>query len=180
MEKKRLFCGCFIDTEMLNVLYPKLKHSFGSCLSGKWVESENLHFTIKFLGDVELKTIPILQSSLKDYLNWNESALQISKIGAFPNLSRCHVLHIEVLNRDGMLLKLFKNIEIVAEDFGFQKEERKFSPHITICRVKSIEPTDFKKVFDEYRNIWVGEMPRFKIDLIESQLTSSGPIYKRL
>jgi RNA 2',3'-cyclic 3'-phosphodiesterase len=180
MEKKRLFCGCFIDLSPFKDIYLKLKDNFNSCLSGKWVEYENLHFTVKFLGEVDIITIPQLQSSLKGFLNWNESPILISNLSTFPNIDRCRVLHIAVTNPDRYVFKIFKSIERIAAGFGFEAEKKTFSPHITLCRVKSLDPSKFNSVFDEFRNIKIGTIPRFKIDLIESKLTPLGPIYKKL
>ncbi|MDP8240449.1 MAG: RNA 2',3'-cyclic phosphodiesterase [Candidatus Hatepunaea meridiana] len=103
-----------------------------------WVRSVGVHLTLKFLGDVEVSQLSEIEASIRD------SASRISPFnitttntGGFPNLKKPRVLWLGV---DGgrQLLELQNNIEKALEPLGFPMERKKFHPHLTIGRVKSI------------------------------------------
>jgi len=179
MQTKRLFVGTFIDTSIIEYYYPSFKEDFDTVSTGKWVELENLHFTYKFLGDVEYDKIEFIQDSLKDLLVRYNSKIILKGLNVFPNPAMPKVLFANIYNRDNKILNIFKEIEKRVISLGFDKEKRKFRPHLTLKRIKSNKRA-FGQILSEYRNIEIGNMNTFSVSLIESELTYKGPIYKVL
>lgn len=177
MEKtKRLFLGVFIDSDLIDNKYEKIIYDFDNVAFGKWVEKENLHFTVKFLGDVEVDKIQLIKESISEQLNGFESELILKGFGTLPERGQPRVLYIKVDNQDNSLFTAQGIIEDCMSELGFDREARKFTPHITLLRIKSAT-NDFRNILGKYKTFELGAMKSYKIELIESRLTPSGPIY---
>ncbi len=174
--KKRLFIGTFIDKTLLEYTYDEIKKDFNKVCEGKWVELENLHFTYKFIGQVDEEIIPEIKDALKDYLRKYEYTLEFKKFGVFPNPKKPNVLFCKTFNSDKIIYKAQKEMDDILSQFGFEKEKRKFLPHLTLLRIKKNE-RNFENILSYYYDYEIGVMLNFSINLIESKLTNKGPIY---
>ena len=134
---------------------------------GKKTEYENLHLTLKFLGEVDEKTIEKIKKRLGE-IKLRKFQAEISKIGMFSdrivwlNIKNCNELQKEV---DEKLSGLFE-------------KEKRFMGHLTIARTKEIE--DRKKFLEKMRKIKIPEM-KFVVDnfiLKKSKLGRPGPVYE--
>jgi RNA 2',3'-cyclic 3'-phosphodiesterase len=144
----------------------------------KYVEEENLHLTLKFLGDVKPEILTQLGKELGN-IKVRPFEMKIYGAGAFPNVFFPKVIWAGIEENNG-LNELFENIESAAFQCGFAGEERKFHPHITIARVNgnaAKELTDFLKV---NKNRDMGVSKAGELTLYQSQLTPDGPVYTRL
>jgi len=180
MHIKRLFIGTFIDKSQIESIYEKIREDFSSACSGKWVELENLHFTYQFLGDVQENQIPSIKKDLSEYLITYHSKLKIAGLGTFPSPTKPRVLFVKVHNNEGILLSVHKKMDDILIHYGFEIENRKYTPHVTLRRIKQSNPNEFKKILEIYSQFEVGTMQNFEINLIESILTPKGPIYKKI
>ena len=174
---KRLFIGTHVDDSLFEFLYKGIQDDFNPVCTGKWVENENLHFTYKFLGDVEEKKISEILSLLKEELNTFNSSLIFKGFGCFPDMQRPNVLFCKIFNPDKQLFKLQESIENKLESLGFEKERRRFKAHLTLRRIKT-STRNFENILSYYKDFEIGEMLSFSVNLIESKLTAQGPIYK--
>jgi 2'-5' RNA ligase len=103
----------------------------------RWESVEKFHITLKFLGSVEEPRLNSLADRLEEALGAFASFnMTYQGVGCFPNQHRPRIIWIGAENEDGTLSRLQETIEKVAEEMGFQREERRFHPHITIGRVK--------------------------------------------
>lgn len=181
MTVKRLFIGTRIDSKIFaNDKYNDVKIQLKNVCSGKWVETENLHFTYKFLGDVEIHKIKELQHAMNDICIQYTSELEFKGLGVFPNMKNPRVLFVNIINRDNMLKRINSDIEDICLNLGFAKEMKAFKAHLTLMRIKSVEPLVLKESLDEYSDIIFGTMNTFGVNIIESRLLPSGPIYRDL
>ena len=177
----RLFIATFIDKELFEDLLPQLQEDFAGHSKGKWVELHNLHFTYKFLGEVEEEKAKEIYHSIRPILEAEHTSdIVLKGMGTFPNPKEAKVLFIDVTNPDGKAFRLLRNIDAKLKKFGFKKEGKKFRPHVTLQRPKGSDGEPFADVVYKYRNINVGKMPKFKISLVKSTLTAEGPIYEIL
>ncbi|HHM23849.1 MAG TPA: RNA 2',3'-cyclic phosphodiesterase [Bacteroidetes bacterium] len=103
----------------------------------RWVRPESLHLTLKFLGEVSEEKLPELAEALR------QSAEGIPPFdytlvgkGCFPNCRRPRVLWIGVENPGREIFHLQRQVEDAFEAIGFQRENRKFTAHLTVARVK--------------------------------------------
>ncbi|MCD6521545.1 RNA 2',3'-cyclic phosphodiesterase [Candidatus Calescamantes bacterium] len=143
----------------------------------KWVEKENVHITLKFLGETEEgkreKISDILQKISSQYSSFQ---IKVTSIGAFPSSSQPRVIWLGV-DDGGVLKRIAEEIENALIPLGWEKEGREFHPHITLGRVK-------KKV---NKGWWKGvmkmELPNFpplkvrELILYQSILGKEGPTY---
>lgn len=147
----------------------------------KWVNPNNIHLTIKFLGTTDLLTIQKITNSIKTISpSLISPKLQIAKLGAFPNLLRPKTLWVGC-SYSRELLEIFTMINTICSNFKFPVEKREFSPHLTIGRVNSTPSSDtINKIqfnFKKSNNTNFGEFYSPKLTIFKSDLTPSGPIY---
>jgi 2'-5' RNA ligase len=145
----------------------------------KWVEKNNLHITIKFLGYVSLGQIELIQSGLKEITGqYDPFLIKLSSyIGVFPTYKMPRIIWIGIKEGTNELEELYNSIEINMLKKGFPREEKCFSSHITIGRVKYIrDTTNFIRIL---KTIKVNTLSQevCSIDLMESKLTPNGPVY---
>jgi RNA 2',3'-cyclic 3'-phosphodiesterase len=176
MNTKRLFIGTFINHELIKRNYAIIKNDFSPLCIGKWVETENMHFTYKFLGNTDEKIIPEICDDLKGYLTDYNSKLTLKGLGVFPNPKRPRVLFINILDEHNILKSIFDNLENKLIKFGFEKEKRKFRSHITLQRIKYCN-NNISDYLEKYSETEFAQIDEFSVNLIESKLTSKGPVY---
>ena len=176
METKRLFLGTFVDNTLFAPVINNIVDDFSPVCTGKWTEIENLHFTYKFLGNVDVEKIPDIIGLLKPILREFKSVLTIKGIGCFPHPNNPKTLFVKVFNNERNIFKSFNKIERDMESLGIQKEKRKFQPHVSLLRIKKYDEK-FIDVLNNYKDLNIGLMNKFKIHLVESKLTNEKPIY---
>ena len=180
MQTKRLFTGTYIDKEIFEDVYVDMLEDFNGISTGKWVEPENLHFTYHFIGDFDSSKIPDLINELKSTCKTYKSELVIKGISGFPNILNPRILHAEVIDYNNILQNIFSNLERRLIPFGYKPESRKFTPHVTLQRIKSIKKDEFNSIIQDYSDFEFGKMSKFNVNLIESELTPRGPVYRIL
>src|SRR5260370_17728732 len=101
----------------------------------KPVERENIHLTLKFLGNVSSSKLEEVKSALGQ-VTFPPFSLEIKGAGAFPNLKRMNVIWVGVGEGWSQVELIFEQTEKLLHKLGFIRETRPFSPHITVARVK--------------------------------------------
>lgn len=177
----RTFIALEIDEnikEEIIQIQNKIKQT--NSISGKWVTKDNLHLTLKFLGDTQLKYVEEIKQNLKECLI-GESAIScnLSKVGLFPKEKFTRVIWVGIEGGDIGIINIAKKIEESLSKIDYAKEKREFKTHITICRPKQILNRDqFKSVLEEInKNFNPIKFTINKITFFESKLTPKGPIY---
>ncbi len=175
---------CFVGIELPSQIRKEVKRIQEELreveLDAKWVEFENLHITLKFLGEVgegKLSKIKEVISNLS--FLFKPFTVGISKIGAFPKVIRPRVLWIGVEPFDN-LIKIIEYLEEEFSKLGFPREKRELHPHITLARVRSLKNTSRLKEKVESSKL---EKKQWQIDsviLFKSILTPRGPIYEEI
>ncbi len=142
----------------------------------KYEPIEKLHLTLLFLGSVDESLIPsINQNSLNISNYFSETEVTFENLGVFKNFKQPRVIWIG-MHDNSELKKLSLELRNMISQFGITTEEREFSPHITIGRVKgnlSSKFIDYLKsfTFDPF----TARVTSF--ELMESKLESSGSKY---
>lgn len=147
----------------------------------KWVSPENIHLTLKFLGEVKEEKIPEIIQALKGIArSVNSFRAEINTIGAFPNAKSPRVIWAGIEQGKENLSQLAGIAEDTLERLGFPKEERKFSAHITIGRVRS--PKNRAALSQTMQQLKFDALSQAvkSIALLKSTLTPKGPIYEKL
>ena len=144
----------------------------------KWVEPQQYHITLQFLGNIEDSYINTVILSL-DKISGNISgfSLKLKEFGVFKNLKNPRVLWIGFAPcKELEILKYAIDDEMIK--LGFEKSDKPFSPHLTISRIKQLKDKQIlKEWIDEYRETEFQEIEVKEIIFYESILKSNGPEY---
>ena len=146
----------------------------------KIVEPQNIHITMKFLGDIRSSMIDDVHDVMKNvYVKAFDVGLK--NVGVFPSLSRMNVVWIGITNGFEELSRIAESLETGLKNLGFPPENRKFSAHLTIIRVKSAKNKDvLVHKIDDLVGLEFGSIRVNSLKLKKSVLTPSGPIYSTL
>jgi 2'-5' RNA ligase len=146
-----------------------------------WVKPGNVHVTLKFLGEVEEERIEDVfqgtETALKESKTFN---LSLKDLGCFPNSKRPRVIWVGVDKGKDELSQMQRQIEEELFKFEFPKEERSFSAHLTIGRVKS--PRNIEELTRRMDNtkFQTEEVRIDEVVVMKSQLHPQGAIYTPL
>ncbi len=134
----RAFVALELPDEVKTFLYTIIKDLRTAIKEARWVNTQAMHLTLKFLGDVPLPTIPTVVTALEKPLTIRGPIqLRLSGLGCFPNIKRPRVLWIGVTDTQSILRPLVEEIENALLPLGFPRESRSFKPHLTLARVRS-------------------------------------------
>jgi len=152
------------------------------CLEGvRWVATENLHLTFKFLGNVEPDHLERVLCEVEGVARGSAPfVLSFSGLGVFPNVRRPRVIWVGVDDGSDDLIAIQKAVETALVRRGFPKDDKPFRPHLTVGRVRSKRPTpDLAALLSD---IEVRPSPQMitHVSVFRSDLTPNGPIYKAL
>ncbi len=175
MDALRLFVAIAVPPEVLEILIDIQNRFKNLDLDAKWVKPENIHLTLKFLGNTS-KVPQIKQGLVKAVNNEPEFKLSLGGAKVFPDMKRPRVLGVGLQSSCEPLAQLHKNVEGHLALLGFHPESRPFSPHWTLARIKSGKN---KKLLAQQLNI-IGHVASFKVKsvrLYQSQLTPEGATY---
>jgi len=161
----------------------RLRQTLGNELI-RWVPTQNMHLTLKFLGDTTTSHLEFLKQMLAREANSHpQFNLQLGGLGAFPNSKRPRLLWIGI-HAPADLVSLQKSIESGTSRLGYEQEERAFSPHLSIGRVRqNIGPPEQQKIRTALDTIQLGNIGTARVDsvhLYRSDLQPSGSIYTKL
>ena len=170
--------------EAINGVVEKVKDKGGSG-GVRWVPVENIHLTLKFLGHVEERSLPEIERRLSDIcMNTGPFSVAVRGTGAFPGPKHPSVLWVG-MDESEELNRLYREIDEAMAGLGFEKEGRKFSPHLTIgraiARVK--DRRDAVPAAGElatFRDLFFGSINIEEILLMKSVLGPSGAQYSKL
>jgi 2'-5' RNA ligase len=179
----RTFIAIPLDDKTHNELAGLQAVLRSSAADVKWTQPSNIHLTLKFLGEIDDKKTKEISSALGLIAKTQKSFhLHLATIGAFPKPSFPRVIWVGIDEGANECMRLQALVEDSMERLGFAKEERTFSAHLTLGRVRSpknkdrlIEIIEKEKGFCSSGKVLVG-----KIILFKSTLTSEGPIYTPL
>lgn len=150
--------------------------------SVKWVEAENLHITLKFLGWVEDRKVDnLIDLTTKAVAGAGSFKAKFEGLGTFPEGKRPRVIWVGTAEGRDKLCNLAKALEETLSKAGFLSEEKEFKPHITIGRVKEKKGVDkLKEKIKGIKDAKFGEALVDRIYIMKSTLTPKGPIYEKI
>jgi 2'-5' RNA ligase len=145
----------------------------------KWVEPENLHVTLVFLGEVADKDVPgVCQIAQEAVTGIAPFPATVETVGCFGNPRRPRTIWVGVGQGAQEMVSIHDNLATPLLDLGYRREERKFTPHITLGRVRSDRPADrMAAALREHAKWKGGEMTVDEIHVMGSELTRDGPVY---
>jgi RNA 2',3'-cyclic 3'-phosphodiesterase len=103
----------------------------------RWTAITSIHLTLKFLGEVDPKIIPPLSEALHHAMGSQQTlALRLHGLGCFPNFRNPRIVWCGIEGKTAQLTQLQHQVELVCEGFGFEREKRPFTPHLTMGRIQ--------------------------------------------
>ncbi|MFA7710696.1 MAG: RNA 2',3'-cyclic phosphodiesterase [Candidatus Neomarinimicrobiota bacterium] len=145
------------------------------------VSSQNLHLTLKFLGDTDEKAIPDISQAVESVVSDFQKFQYICEgTGCFPNAHHPRVLWLGISQGVDQIQSLANAIGSILQTFGYAPEKRGFQPHLTIGRVK--DPRRKIAGIESFLKLKINPTinPVENVIFYESNLTSGGAIYTRL
>lgn len=180
----------FIAIDLTPEILHQLDHVSGQirqrlgAIPVRWVPASNIHLTLKFLGDVSVANLDLLRKVLKNEASEHHTfEISVGGIGAYPNSRRPRVIWAGV-EAPPDLLAVQGSIEAGMERLGYAREERAFSPHLTMGRVsRNATAPEVRAIGDALDATKVGFMGAAhitEIHLYRSDLHPNGAVYTRI
>lgn len=146
----------------------------------KWTAPEQIHLTLRFLGNINAGAVPQLESVLRDVCaRVQPFELAAENFSSFPEGTRPRVLWVGVSGQLETLNQLAQAIIRSTASWG-ESEDRQFQAHLTIGRVKTKTQTDLRKLAEilaQFKPGRLGQWQVTQIDVMQSQLYPTGPVY---
>jgi len=177
----RTFIAIELPVEVKQVAR-KIQNQLGVSIEGiRWVKNENIHLSVKFLGNVEENRINdiavAVKNAVKDISVMN---LKTGHLGIFPNERRPRILWLGMEGDVPEFIRMSKNCESELAKVGFEKDAREIKPHITVGRIRSKKKQ--KGLLKILKDMPVGNI-KFRADtliIMRSELNSDGAVYTDL
>jgi len=186
MSVIRAFIAVDLPTDIqdcLSSVSKRLKEQMGP-VPIRWVSPENIHLTLKFLGDVSLPNVDVLT----DLINLEAASLKpmvisVGGVGAYPKVRSPRVIWVGIEASQEMY-SLQRSIDSQLNKIGYAPDRRSFSPHLTLGRVsRNALPQEVRKIGDVLSSQKIGFLGVARIlgiHLYRSDLQPSGAVYTKL
>lgn len=179
MDSIRTFIAVRIPAEVrrrLADIEQKLKSSGADV---KWVPEENFHLTLKFLGNVDPDRLRAVCDAIRSIAETsNAFEVTLTGVGAFPKASRPSVVWVGVTTGAEEMKALAARVDDALAGLGFLREERGFSAHVTLGRVRSARHIHrLPEVIESLKDEEAGVFTVGSVAVMKSDLRPSGPVY---
>ena len=147
-----------------------------------WIRDPQLHLTVKFLGEQSEERLDEIRNAIAGVAaRHREIPLALGGIGAFPNFRRARVVWMGVAQEPRLEL-LHHDVEVACGKLGVETEGRPFRPHLTLARVKAVQPEERMRVLARAakQTSYDTDLTVRSLDLMQSELTTMGPNYTML
>lgn len=177
MSKIRAFIAIPLPSNV-QALLGEVSQSWAETLpesSVRWVKPHLMHITLRFLGDTDIRVFPDLMAALDKATALGKGfKLKLGQPGCFPNEKRPRVIWVGLQGELGAAQSLKQEIDEALVPLGWELENRPFQPHLTVGRVKDSRKVQGYKWRADIEPLMI---PVQAVQLIESQLQRTGPVY---
>lgn len=174
----RTFIAVFPPEDVRLELGDEVRRLRGQAPEAKWVQSDNFHFTLRFLGGLpEERLDPLSRCVAESIRGESPFKLTLKGLGAFPSARRPRVLWVGTDEGGVRLSRLAKLVEsgLRAERFG--KADKPFSPHLTVARWRRPKPGEALEKLVATSTLEIGPFDVDAVRVMESKLRPQGPEY---
>lgn len=165
----------FVGIELPETVRERLAGMSGGVPGARWVAPENMHLTLRFIGEIEYGLAEDLDAALAK-LQSPSFDLTLDGIGYFGKPSAARALWAGVRKCEA-LMRLQAKVEIAAQRLGLPAEERKFAPHITLARLRGVPAARLQRFVEANGHFLAGPIPVDSFVLFSSALGSGGSVY---
>ncbi len=179
-DRLRLFVAADIPHEIKMAIADAIASLKEGSPGGRWVKPENLHITLKFIGEFEKEGLERLANEILAVAKrFAPFAVCLGGCGAFPSPARARVLWIGMTEGGGEAAAIARKLDARLEKVGVKRENRDYRGHLTLARLKN--PVDCRALLEELASDVVGlGRLSFRVEgltLYHSVLGPSGPAY---
>ena len=182
-ETWRVFCAIELPSsvrEKISEHITRLRATVpGSTAS--WVRPDNIHLTLKFVGEIPSGRVKDLtQAAANTVDGFSPFEILLGDTGAFPTPGTPRVLWIGVADHSGQLARLQAKLDEECLRLGFAREERVFSPHLTIARLRKPQGARALATGHKEMGFYSNQMSVRELTVIRSELSSAGSNYSAI
>ena len=180
-DKLRLFIAIELPSNIIDGLRNVQEELKDKSNKLSWAKPENIHLTLKFLGDTETGKIDSMVNILEGIAGKSFGfEISVKGVGTFPAAGNPRVIWVGIEENKDML-QLYNNIEEGLAALGFEKERRDFKPHLTIGRIKFLnDRAGLKRGLEKVAGLNLARFAVAGFALFKSTLTPEGAIHTRL
>jgi len=179
MSLIRMFIAIQIPSELKKAI-GSLQDRFKSVVKGvSWVRTENIHVTLKFLGDTNEDRIQEIGGKIEQAVSGiRPFRIEVKGVGAFPNLRRPRVIWVGAESNPAVLESIVENLDNELKELRVKPEDRKFTAHLTLGRVKeALDGAALAEKVQTLAQFVAGSFEVTAIELIKSELLPTGARY---
>ena len=180
-DKLRLFIAIELPSNIIDGLRNVQEELKDKSNKPSWAKPENIHLTLKFLGDIETNKIDSMVNILEGIAGKSFSfEISVKGVGTFPAAGTPRVIWVGIEENKDML-QLYNNIEEGLAALGFEKERRDFKPHLTIGRIKFLnDRAGLRRGLEKVAGLNLARFAVAGFALFKSTLTPEGAIHTRV
>jgi len=184
MSSLRVFTAVDVTPDIRSAALRLIERLRAAPMKVTWTKAANLHYTLKFLGDVQAEKTPAVCRAVQEAAApFSPFQIVAAGAGAFPSLSHLQTLWLGVGEGAEPMELLFQAIERLLEPLGFAREHRRYTPHLTLGRVRGGSPAGLKELADllrKHAEFEAGTMTVSSVTVYSSILAADGPTYSAL
>ncbi|HJN08564.1 MAG TPA: RNA 2',3'-cyclic phosphodiesterase [Pirellulaceae bacterium] len=154
-----------------------------SDIEATWTRTQNLHHTLKFLGDTADTQLPnVCRAMARAAATVEPFVLESVGVGAFPRIAAPRTVWVGAGTGAEAIIALHDALDQELYEVGFALEARRFQPHLTLGRVRKAGKTreTLARLIDDYRDFQAGHTSVSEVALLSSVLQKGGPVYEVL
>ena len=179
----RTFVAVKTDSDVRDRVVELIEQFRATGADVRWVQRDNLHVTLKFLGDVDLREMnEVCQAVQGAVADLGRFEYELHGSGAFPNADKPRTIWLGVRDGSQQLALLNERIELAVAKLGFHREARRYEPHLTIGRIRrgKIGVAELGNLIRQNAELELGRTLVSEVVVFSSQLDRSGPSYEAL
>lgn len=180
MKEIRTFIAVPIESPIRSATKELLRQLQGEGDGIHWVPLENLHLTLKFLGDVDNTMVPeVCQVTRRCCAETPPTELQFAGLGAFPHRNKPRVIWAGIEQGGETFAGLVGRLEVELAKLGFKREPRDWIPHLTLGRARRgpRRPEELQARMERLEDFELGSMTARSVCVFASYLDKHGPSY---
>lgn len=177
----RSFIAIEANEEVRNSLNEVQKELEQTGADLKLVRSENIHMTLRFLGDISEDRVGLFEDVINKASKTDPFQIRVKGLGVFPDPGFIRVVWAGVSEGSEKVTSLRREVDQELDKINHPPDDKEFTPHFTIARVKSGKAkSEINSIVEDKSDEEWGIVKVDRIELKESELTPKGPIYTTL
>ena len=178
----RTFIAIEIPGEIKQKMADVQRRLRDTAVDAGWTRPEGIHLTLKFLGEIPESKVPDIMGTLTRALGGTGGfRLEIERVGTFPSPKNARVVWVGVSGDVERLMNLQTAVEDAMAELGMERDDRLFTPHLTLGRIKYLRSKEkWLNILEEIKNIKLSGFDVKAVALMKSELKRTGAVYSEM